>query len=563
MRDATIKLILTGDGARLDQALTRSGSNIEKFGSKTMGVFNRIGRTIQHVGDRMMTPFASIATGAGLAMAGKSVIDFDARLARLAMQAGKGTKDMVGLKKTLLDVSRDTYQLPQDLLSGMEQIVEKTGNFEFALATVKDMGIAASASGAAMESIGAVASNLNEKLGITKERLLAAFDVLNEQGKEGAFTLKQMADQGERMFTAAASIGVRGIGGIRAFGAYIQIARKGTGSSEQATTAVERTIADMIQNYKKIHQITGFSIFDIPKSKKAGRAVFKDFDVIMKEIIKRTKGDTVKLRQIFNEESIRGVDALANSYREHGDFREFDSLINKGGNGAGMMKDFTFWTEQTAAKLTKFRSELSRLANENLAGPIEALTRALDFLNNHPIVTKGGLYTVLGLGGVMALFKGYEWLKPLAEIWGKRGGKGGKGMGLPSAGGGMTIPVYVTNWPGSTGGAVPTGTPGGAAEAAKKAAPWLTSGVAAGGTVGGIAMGTIIALIANEMNRRVLGDEGMIDIMRDSDRRRGGREAGIALQNEINISLTTPLAGPPVASTNDPNTRINLKRGNF
>lgn len=587
MRES-IKLILSGDSHRLDAAINRSGRNIKTFGSRSIAVLNRMGRTMGHMSDRMMTPFAGIASGAAIAMAGKGVIDFDSRLARLAIQAGLTRKETLALKKELLDASRKTYQLPTELLAGMEQIIEKTGNLELAKDTVIDMGVAASATGSEMAAIGAVTSNLNEKLRITKEEMGGAFDILNQQGKAGAFTLRELAMLGERLFAAAAGFGVKGTEGLRKFGAFVQIARRGTGSSEMATTAVERTMADLIQNAKKIRAVTGFSIFDEAASKKEGRAVMKDIDVVLKEIIKRTRGDEVKLNRIFGQESIRAVRAMALSYRELGDFREFDAFVETGGDGVQMMSDFARWTETAAAKMILFRAELTKLANENLAGPIELFTKALDLLNRHPVITKGGIYALLGLAIGPKIFRG---LKGIFDMFRGKSGKGGL-TGLPGFGK-TPIPVYVVNNPskfgygGGTktpaGGGTPTAGrtigglfkrgPGGllgAGKGWKMLSTGLTIGSAGLGTTalaataagaGGYAVGTGINWALNQIVSRLTG--GLNDTF-------GGwlydvlhKPEHTEVKNDIAISLAIDEFGRLSASTTDMNTHIDLPRGKF
>ena len=467
-----VKVILSGDPRGLRTALNRSGKNVNTFGRKTISVFNRVGKTIQNVGDRYMTRFSGIIGGAAIALAGKSVIDFDAKLARLAIQANLTGKQMLELKNELFEVGDATKQDPGALLEGVEAIVERTGNFKFATASLKDMAIVASATGAEMASIGATASNLQEKMGIDPSNIMTVFDILAGQGKKGSFTLTNMASLFERLLSAASRFDIKGVSGMRKFGAFLQIARRGTGSSEQAATAVERTIADMISKAGKIRKETGFSIFDEEKSREAGRSVLKDFDVVLKEIIKRTKGDTVTLGEIFGEESIRAVTPLATSFQKFGDFREMDEFINIGGDGTAIMKDFAFWSEQSAAKVDRFQGQLKRFANENLAKPIELFTAALEKLNNHPALTKGALWTLLGLGGVAVGGKVFGGLKGIYSMLkgGKGAGKGGIAGGLGATAG--ITPVYVVNkhlsmLPGK-GGWLP-GAAGGAASGAGKA----------------------------------------------------------------------------------------------
>ncbi len=84
-------------------------------------------------------------------------------------------------------------------------------------------------------------------------------------------------------------------------------------------------------------------------------------------------------------------------------------------------------------------------------------------------------------------------------------------------------------------------------------------GIGASLTVGAIATAVVAALVGNEINRRKLGDQGMIDIMRRRDWQ--GSAAAGAIKNEINLYVQ---GVGPVQVHSDPtdmNTRIGLKRG--
>ncbi|MBN2427105.1 MAG: phage tail tape measure protein [Deltaproteobacteria bacterium] len=446
MSKIEVGIILSGDSRGLERTLNRSSRSIQTYGRRAIGTFTKIGKTIETVSNRYMTGINTLVSGAALMMAGRSVIDIDSRLARLAIQAGLSRKEMFSLKKELFDIaSTPGMPAPTELLAGIDAIVERTGNFKFAIRSVKQMGMISSATGASMADVGATVSNLQEKMGVTEDQVLKVFDILAAQGKKGSFTLQNMSRHFERLLSSAASFGVQGEAGIREFGAFLQIARRGAGNAEQATTAVERTIADLLSNWKKVRTETGgFIIFDVEKSNKEGRAVLKNFDVVLQEVIRRTNGDTTKLRKIFGEESIKAIEPLANSFRKFGDFREWKELAGVGGSGAMIMKDFAFWSEQTASRIQDMRNQLSDFANENLAGPIDLFTKALTTLNNHPVITKGGLWALLGLGGVMAGSKFVGGIKDLIGIFRGKGGKGG-GLGGPLGAGGGPVPVYVVN----------------------------------------------------------------------------------------------------------------------
>ena len=562
MPDNVLKFIFSGDVKGLESAINRGSRTIQTFGQKSITTFNKVGRTIGHISDRYLTRFNALLGGAALTLAARNVINFDARLARLAIQAGLTKKEMFALKEQLFEVGRETHQGPEDLLAGIEQIVEKTGNFKFAIESLRDMGIVASATAADMEGVGGTVSNLQEKMRITGQEVLKAFDILNKQGKEGAFTLKEMSANGEELFTTAAAVNLEGLRGIRIWGAFAQMARRGSGSSAEATTAMNMVAADLIQNHKIIRKLTGFSIFDEARSRKEGRSVLKSFDVIMKEIIKRTNGDIVKLQEIFNIRAIRAVRPLVQSYLKFGDFSEFEKFIEMGGDGAETMKDFAFWSDQTAAHLRDLRTEGSEFANERLDTPIKGLTKAFDFLNRHPAVTKGGLWALLGIGGTLAAAKIANAVRDLYGIF-RGGGKGPLGKGpLGGLGGlGGPTPVYVVNFPGM-GTSMPY--PGGWGPAGSKA----PSGKLPGGNAGGASLGLLQSLgtAAGWLGGLLMLDrqfqEHGINTRPDENKLRGA--LGLPpIKNDITINMRVDERGRVTSETNSMNTNVKLNRGNL
>jgi hypothetical protein len=514
---------------------------------------------------------------------------------------------MLELKASLLDIARQTNQRPGELLAGIEQIVDKTGNLDFAVGSIRNMGIVASATGADMADVGAIASNLNEKLDISKDELLSIFDIWNEQGKTGAFRFDQMAQFGERFLTAAASYGMKGKQGARELGAFLQIARTGTGSADMAVTATERVFADMIHNRKKIKALTGFSIIDEKESKRQGRAVFKDFGLVMKEIIKRTKGDTIKLRAFFNEESIRAVDAYANAYKKTGDFRVFDDLVQRGGDGRQIMEDFGVWSAQTAAHMTRLNAELDKLSNQNLAGPIEKFTKALDYLNNHPLVLKGGIGAVVGFGALVFFKNVYDVMEAIYKVWRKVGGK--EAPTAPEGQGRVPEAPRAVETPSSSGG----GAPSRAGGAAMRLAGWTTWAAILVEAYKELSEGLNDLAFktpeqrkenARQLTNRMTGIDpeelyarlhrkpgaGKLDAQKTlpppANPLAGMKAEEVnalfksaqpeirievkppevkppEVKNEVNINLTVPQSGPVIGSTTDKNTTVNLRVDDF
>jgi hypothetical protein len=236
-----------------------------------------------------------------------------------------------------------------------------------------------------------------------------------------------------------------------------------------------------------------------------------------------------------------------------------------------------------SSKLKKFVNQMDRFKTDHMQTALQGVKWALDELNRHPMIAKGLIVGLLGAGGVMVLEKMIGAFGALAgflggikDIWsgGKGGGKGGLATALGKTGG--AIPVYVTNWggepgkgsemPGKRTAETASGTAmgkyllqyGGTALAGIEAL-----GVGAAATVGAIATAVVLSIIGNEVNRQKIGDQGMIDVMRQ--RPWQSSAAGNAMKNEINLNIQ---GIGPVRVSSDPtdmNTTINNRpnRGNF
>jgi TP901 family phage tail tape measure protein len=585
--DNVIRTIFTGDTKSLESAITRSGKTIASYSSKTVTAFNRIGKTLGHISSRYMTGFNTLIGGAGLLYAGKNVMDLNARIARLAITSGKSGKEFMKFKSVIFDVAKGTNQSADEVVDFFSTILEKTGNFDLAMQTVKNAGIVAAATGSSMADIGSTVANIWEKMDIGPKQTFEALDILNMQAKAGAVEFANFAGLMERLTSASSRFNAKGIEGIRVLGAWVQEAKKTVGSAEEATTSIENLIAETLNPAKiKLLKKYGFNPIDRDATKKAGVTVLKDMKSIIKGIVTATKGDEIKLGSIYGIRSVRALSRIADVYRQTGGFGELDSFISQGGDGAETMKDFAFWTAQTTSKLKDLRTNLSEFSNINLAAPIEYLTNAFDYLIKHPAVTKGGLWALLGLGGVMVGAKMISSVKTIFDFL--RGGGSaipGRSGGLGGLGGiGGPIPVYVVNrhlsmlpgqgWGfpgGDKGGPIPgTGplTTGGKVLSALK---WAGAGAASfsGGYMlgswidkvfGFTEHGRLMRNIDDLESEKVWASE---QLKKRIDAQRASGPGEVKNQNNINLSVRIDKNGRTFSETNDMNTYLKLDTGDY
>jgi TP901 family phage tail tape measure protein len=419
-RTETLKLIISGDGRLLSSELVNADERVKKFERNVGRSFSGLSRSFatfkgmgSHLGNLPL--ISGIASSAGIMMAGKQIIDYDASLMRLAIQSNITNEELAKLKNQIADTALATGQSKAKILSGYNKIIEQTGDMKFARDVMKDLAIASTASGAGMEYMGALAVQLRDKMRMSKDEIKASLNLLTVQGKAGAFTLENMATMGERLFAAAGRFDMKGIGDLRHFGSLLQIARMGTGSSEQATTAIENLLADMLDKQKELKRV-GFDIFGPDKK-------IKDIDSIIKGIVVATKGNETVLGKIFGRESIRAISTLAKLYRDTGGFALYEQLSNAdAGRANEIMADFARYSTSAAYQLQTLYTIAGDFANSALSPTIADLNSNLKNLTSNPekmqefrsnlddIAKSLSVIASVGIGAAKAVGKVYDFV---------------------------------------------------------------------------------------------------------------------------------------------------------
>lgn len=421
-------------------------------GSRSMQVLNR---SIQAAGrglDRLGNRYTALLSGAAGVGAVRQVAALETRFMRLGIQADKSNEDIAGLKKQIYEAAKapDIRVDPGEITSAIEDIVEKTGDLKFAQANIRNIGLAIQATGAQGQDIGQIMAEFQKMGIIDPKQVMEAMDTLNVQGKEGAFTLQNLAALGPRVVTAYTSMGRGGVGAIREMGAALQVIRMGTGSSEQAATAFEavmRTLGDKDKVGKL--QKGGIQVFD-PDEAKKGKQVLRPINELMAEIVKKTGGKKTLLSEVFDAEAMRAFNAASAEYQRTGSVETLEKFMKVQGDGATTTRDSARAAGTFNAALTNLYTVWKQFADNQLSGPVKSLTSALNGLEPGTVERwlKVGTAVVGTVGALVLAKKGIEMFRFGRDLI--TGGKGARG-GLPGlGGGGGPIPVYVVNQPGGT-----------------------------------------------------------------------------------------------------------------
>lgn len=423
----------------------RGFRDIEREGTKSMRAVNRAASAFGNTLDRLGNRYTALITSAAGLGSLRSVAAFQRRLKYLGIQANKTDEDIAGLQKRIFDIARspDIRIDPNQLLDAVDKIVEKTGDLDLAFDNIRNIGLAVRASNAMGVDIGAMLADLDQKFDLkNSEEMLQALDLLVNQGKAGAFTLQNLATQGERVTAAYAATGRVGIPAIREMGAMLQMIKQGTGSPEQAATAFEallRTLNDA--DKRKLLTKNGIQLTDPDDPKR-----LRDVTKIVKDVIRATGGDMAKLSTVFDSESMRALTAVAAEYQKTGAFQSLDNFLSQASDGGQIAEDAARGVDQLEGAMSGLGAAWDRYSFSKMAGPLKDVVEAFNSLDPETLDTliDVGVKGTIGLGG---LILGRKVMKMRA---GKKSAAGAASAGMAGL---EPIPVWVVNM-GAMGGPV-------------------------------------------------------------------------------------------------------------
>lgn len=458
-QNGVMTIAMRANTSNLTSGLNQAQNAIGNFTNRAESRFNKLKSVMNGVADNVFNKFTALGTTWLGGQAINDIAKFEASLARLGIQAGKTPAEMAKVRAEIFKLGKTRGISKEDALAGITAMVDRTGDLDGAVATFDTLTLASQASGSQMESLGILATNLGSKMGLANNQMTTALATLLEQGKAGEFQLKDLADQGERLFSAGASFNMTGMKGVSQLGGIMQVIRSGTGSTEMATTAFESLTRDLVSKKSQLKKKLGVDIIDPVASKKAGKEVFRDLDVIMQELIVKSKGQKGLLMEAgIGDEAIRALNAMIAEYDRLGP-KAFEAdnklkgFVKTTGNLSNLQKDASQYAETFDSKMTRLKATWDELANNTLAKPggiMDRLGDAMKWASENADTMNTALKVTLGLMAGLAVLKAgsmvAESIGTIRDVFGRGGRGGGLGGGL----GGMAgaTPVFVTNMPG-------------------------------------------------------------------------------------------------------------------
>lgn len=270
-----------------------------------------------------------------------------------------------------------------DAAAAATKFVAMTGDLDTARSSLVDFANVSKGTQTQMESVAEAVASVSKQFKITDPgQLREVMAAMVSQGKKGAIMFNDMASGLQRLAASGAAHGLSGVEGVKTLGGLTQIAKTGTGSPEQAFTAVERMMSSLVSHSKEM-KAAGIDVYE---GKGANRHM-RNPVAVLTDVIRKAGGNNIeKKNSLINswmgEEGIRAVNPMITAYQNAFSGlgrglsgqdptdkerkaagtdalkKMFDDAINAGGSWSSLMEDSGKMQQGSTAATTQAYEEL-------------------------------------------------------------------------------------------------------------------------------------------------------------------------------------------------------------
>ncbi len=429
------------------EGIKKAGSEVQNFASGAAAAIQGVDKAFSGV----KTAIGALGVSLSLGAATKQIIALDDDMNAIGMQAGISAEEVNKLKQAMYDVATSAdVKLPMEQLRAAgNALIAQTGDYQFVIENMRNIGLAIRATGAAGSDIGMLYAVFNT-MGLSAEETAEAFGTLVEQGKASGFVMKDMAAIGPRLIAQYRAFGRDGVGGVKEAGAALEYIYKGIQNADITGTAFSALLSSFqdVNVQQKMKVGLGVDVF-------GDDGKMKSVTNLIKETVEAAKGDANILSQLFNQQSMKALNTAIAEYNKNleetgvGAVTGIQEFLEMTGDANSVQADAAKRAETLAANLTNLQNSFYRFADSRLTKPLKWLTDVLDYLAQDPERFNRVFKVIAGGVGLIAASKGLASVMKLFSAF--KNFKGGGNINIGTNAGGNGMPVYVTNWGGKAG----------------------------------------------------------------------------------------------------------------
>lgn len=209
--------------------------------------------------------------------------------------------DPTVLRRESLDVAGKTGFSGNDVMSGLQAFVAKTGDLSTARDVIQDIAKLSKATGANLEQMASASADVSTQLGDVPDKANVVADVMKTiaaQGKMGAVEIKDLASKMASLAASAGKFEGARSENIKKFGALIQLARARGGATSAAESAT--SLQALSTQFQKSARQKGFAALGVETKGADGR--FRDLPDVLMDVLFKTRGDLRKSQQAIGDQ---------------------------------------------------------------------------------------------------------------------------------------------------------------------------------------------------------------------------------------------------------------------
>ncbi len=325
--------------------------------------------------------FAGAAT---IAFQAREILSYNKTIARLSAQAGVSTKRQFELRDAINAVSLETGVSRNVITSGIEEIIDKSGDFDLAEANLLKFSKAIQGTGVDTLALGKLLASIRNVFKGSGQNILPTaymdfVEILSAQGDIAQVNLKNLAEYGEEIFGAFKGAGLVSRKDFVTFGALLQTAGE-AGTPAAAATAARRFLDELFAKSGDLSSKFGVNVF------KPGTEELRDLDIVINELFEKTGGSVTKLQEIFTERAIKPLKILATEYRNNGgELKIFNRIIDQGANAAlNLEKKYRRVAATSSQAFERLGAAFTILSDKALTGVLNDMADSIQILMDDP-----------------------------------------------------------------------------------------------------------------------------------------------------------------------------------
>lgn len=293
-------------------------------------------------------------------------VQMEGKYRHLAFAIRAGTGEAVrwqSIQKAIGDTAVQWGQDTDDLLGTYKELFEATGDAKFAEASMKSIGMAATATGESIQDLTGLTGVLNENFGLTADEVPDALAQIFALSKQGGVGFGDLAAKLGVVGSSATAAGLDGKEGLSKILAMLNLTDGKTKNFKAGLKAVSDLVETLGNKTTRAKPLAQLGITGNVKG---------DVTDVIGQILQKTKGQKGQLEKAFGGEQLKFLVGLGDTYSKAFESTQGDVKTKTAAALAAYNEALT-----QAGKSTMTGADLQKQAAEEMLSPEKQMASSL------------------------------------------------------------------------------------------------------------------------------------------------------------------------------------------